>query len=127
MRFLEGPLVILRISGLYLALSGTTRQDQVSALSLYQQALSHCLHFGKVYAILLPTHTYSVSSERDLTQIASEAVAYLANINMDYNSRMSQHFRSQNQGAGGRGKQQQQHNDSDAFMQLVCHDFASTN
>ncbi|KAL9635447.1 MAG: hypothetical protein Q9164_003456 [Protoblastenia rupestris] len=36
---------------------------------------------------------------------------------MDYNSRMSQQFRSQNQGAGGRGKQQQ-HNDSDAFMQL---------
>ena len=36
---------------------------------------------------------------------------------MDFNARMSQQFRSQNAGNGGRGKQQQ--NDSDAFMRLV--------
>lgn len=36
---------------------------------------------------------------------------------MDFNARMSQQFRSQNAGNGGRVKQQQ--NDSDAFMRLV--------
>lgn len=38
-------------------------------------------------------------------------------MNMDFNARMSQQFRSQNAGNGGRAKQQ--HNDSDAFMRLV--------
>ena len=43
---------------------------------------------------------------------------------MDFNARMSQQFRPQNAGNGGRGKQQQ--NDSDAFMRLVSHHLASS-
>ena len=81
------------------------------------KACSVCLHRARLQSPIAQFAFYVGASYTTRSVLVADSW----NMQMDFNARMSQQFRSQSQSNGGRGRQRQ--DDSDAFMRLVSYTF----